>query len=218
MADFRAGLFDLDGTVLDSMGMWADIDRRFFEKRGMELPADYFAGIAGLSFYEVAVHTKRRFSLPDTEQMLMDEWNKMAFDEYAYRIKAKPGAAEYIMKLKSEGVRLAVVTTLSEDKYTPCLKRLGIYDLFEAFVSTDQISSRKSDGYAYTFAAGRLNVLPRDCMVFEDIPEGIKGAVSAGMKACLVYDSASAERQDEGLALAHKYIKDWRYPDGHCDT
>lgn len=215
MTDFRCGLFDLDGTLIDSMGIWAEIDRRFFASRGLPLPGNYFSSISGLSFYETAVYTKQRFSLSESTEAIMAEWNRMAEDEYRFNVPLKKGAKEYLEKLKADNCLLAAVTTLPKARFIPCLKRLGIYRMFDAFVSTDDISSTKSNGLAYCYAAGLLRQLPRDCMVFEDIPEGIRGAKKAGMKACLVYDSYSADRQAAVKDMADAYIEDWRNAYGY---
>lgn len=210
MPDFKAALFDLDGTLIDSMGVWADIDRRFFEKRNMPLPDGYFANIAGLSFAEVAAYTKRTYSLPDSCEDLMREWSGMAYDEYAYRIPLKPGADAYLKKLKAAGVKIALVTTCTKEKYIAALTRLGIFGLFDACVCTDDISGTKADGKAYLKAAELLGELPCDCMVFEDIPTALAGAKKAGMQACLVYDEHSKDKLSESLSLSDMYVRDWR--------
>ena len=212
MLNFAAALFDMDGTILDSMGVWADVDRHFFESRGMEVPEDYAHSISGLSFRQTAVYTKERFNLPESVDEILDEWNRMCEDEYVNRVLLKKNAAEYLMKLKGMGVKLAVATALPERLFRPALERNGVYHLFDAYASTDEAGERKSTGRVYLLAAERLGVNSKDCCVFEDILDGIHGAKRAGMKAVLVKDDASIKTRKESLEIADAYLEayaDW---------
>ena len=203
----KAALFDLDGTLLDSLGVWADIDRAFLAERGYDIPVDYVASIRGLSFIQTAQYTKERFHLPESAERIADIWHEMCFDAYAQRVQIKPGAKEYLQKLKGCGCRLAVVTTLTKELYEPVLRRNGIYGLFDVFATTDETGLEKKSGAVYLLAAKRLNVIPEDCAVYEDITEGLLGAKAAGMKAVLVYDFHNRDALEENRALADKYIE-----------
>ena len=210
MLTFTAALFDMDGTILDSMGVWADVDRAFFESRGMEVPEDYAHSISGLSFRQTAVYTKERFGLPESVDEILDEWNKMCEKEYVNHVLLKADAKEYLVKLKAQGVKLAVATALPERLYRPALERNGVYHLFDAFASTDEAGERKSTGKVYLLAAERLSVKPSDCCVFEDITDGIIGAKKAGMKAVLVKDKANEKSIKESMHIADAYLEAYR--------
>lgn len=212
MLTFAAALFDMDGTILDSMGVWANVDRHFFESRGMEIPDDYVHSISGLSFRQTAVYTKERFRLPESVDEILDEWNRMCEDEYVNHVLLKKNAKEYLLKLKSMGVKLAVATALPERLFRPALERNGVYHLFDAYASTDETGERKSTGKVYLLAAKRLQTDAKDCCVFEDILDGIQGAKRAGMKAVLVKDDASIKTRKESLEIADAYLEayaDW---------
>ena len=190
---FEAAIFDLDGTLLDSMWVWKRVDDVFFEKRGMESPEDYGRALAGKSYRESAEYTIERFGLSESWQEIVDEWTGQAVYEYANNVQLKCGAREYLHLLKNCGVKLAVATALPEYLYRPCLENLGIIDLFDALCSTDDTGGRgKAKGEVYLLAAGRIGVDPAKCAVFEDIPEGINGAIYAGMKAYAVLDASGA--------------------------
>lgn len=207
MLTFGAALFDMDGTILDSMGVWADVDRHFFESRNMPVPEDYAHSISGLSFRQTAVYTKERFNLAESVDEILDEWNKMCEDEYVNHVVLKENAKEYLMKLKGMGVKLAVATALPERLFRPALERNGIYHLFDAYASTDEAGERKSTGKVYLLAAERLGVDRKDCCVFEDILDGIQGAKNVGMKAVLVRDDASIKTRKESLEIADAYLE-----------
>lgn len=190
---FTAAILDLDGTLLDSLDVWKTVDRLFFEKRGMTVPADYGRALAGMSYRESAQYTLSRFHLPGTWEEIVREWMEMAGREYAENVALKPGAREYLCALRHAGVRMAVATALPETMYLPCLKRLGIDSWFQALCSTDETGGRgKSGGEVFLLAARRMGVGPADCAVFEDVPEGIQGARAAGMRAYALLDPREA--------------------------
>ena len=201
-----AALFDLDGTLLDSLGVWAKIDRAFFAQNNLEMPLDYAAQISGLSFIQTAEYTKAKFNLKQSAEEIASTWHEMCREEYANSILLKPGAAEYLRKLKSAGKKLAVVTTLTRELYEPVLTRNGIYSLFDVFTTTDETGLHKKTGEIYKLAARRLGIDPERCAVFEDIFEGIEGAKRAGMKACLVYDPHNSGRLESSKAICDHYI------------
>lgn len=206
---YRAALFDMDGTLLDSMGVWTRVDEDFFALRHMEIPADYGASLSGKSFYESALYTKQRFSLPESVEEIIDEWNALCRAEYAGHVKLKPGAKAYLRLLKRSGVKLAVATALPEHLFLPALRHNGVDDLFDAFASTEETQNSKQSGEVYALAAQRLGVAPEDCIVFEDILEGHLGARNVGMRSCNVYDKSADHNRAAIAAAADFCIRDF---------
>ncbi len=185
-------IIDMDGTILDSMGVWEKIDRRFLEeRRGIAVPDDYMSAITPLGYRETALYTVARFNLSDTPEQLMAEWEEMGIREYADNIPLKPFAEEFLLSFRRNGVKTALCTSSPDTFYLPALKRLGLYPLFDAFVTTGEAGKNKSFPDPYLLAAKKIGVSPADCVVFEDIPEAIGGAHDAGMRICGVYDSHS---------------------------
>lgn len=206
MKDIRAALFDLDGTLLDSLGVWHKIDLQFFEDRRIVYTPDYSRAVVSMSFRDAAEYTVTRYGLSDTPEDLMDEWYRMVKDEYAEHILLKPRAKQYLASLRRRGIRLAVATALPEELYLPALKHNGVTAWFEAFASTQETAHGKGFPDVYLLAAKRLNVQPEDCAVYEDILPGIRGAKAAGMTAIGVYDSHSAGDEKAMRALADTYL------------
>lgn len=205
----RACIFDLDGTLLDSMGVWTRIDVDFLTKRGIPVPPDYADAVGALSFQEAAEYTIHRFALPDSARDLMREWSDMAMDAYGYAVPLKPGAREYLMALKARGVRLGVATSLSRALLEPALRNNGVFGLFDAICTTDEVGCGKSRPDVFERAAQKLGVDPKDCVVFEDIPQAILSAKQAGMRVYGVYDDASKAHWAEIRRIADGAIENF---------
>ena len=202
---FSAALFDLDGTLLDSLYVWRRVDEAFFGARGIPVPGDYSRAVAGMSFGETVDYTIARFNLSESHEEVTREWLRLAGEEYARRVQMKPGAREYLRMLRRAGVKLAAVTANKRALFMPTLERCGVDGLFDGILTTGDVEDRnKSDGALFLLAAERLGVAPVDCAVFEDVAQGIIGAKRAGMRA---YAVASADSDDGFTALADGAIR-----------
>ncbi|PJM76437.1 HAD family hydrolase [Bifidobacterium felsineum] len=211
MKSQKAAIFDLDGTLLDSMGVWNQIDIDFLGRRGIAVPADYIITVASMQFREIAEYTIDRFHLPDTPEQLMAEWDEMARVAYGTTVQAKPGAVEYLRELKGSGVRLAVATTLMPQLRTAALDHLRMSEFFDAIVSVDDAGGvGKSKPDVYLLAASRLGAKPENCTVFEDLLVAIRSAKSAGMQAWAMYDDSSASDWPEITRVADGTLYDFR--------
>jgi beta-phosphoglucomutase-like phosphatase (HAD superfamily) len=205
-----AFIFDLDGTLLDSMDVWGKIDIDFLQKRGITVPSDYMDAISSMSFTECAAYTINRFNLPDSIDNLMREWTDMAAYAYGHTVLMKPYVKEYLSTLREHGAKLAIATSLSAELYEPALRGQGIYDWFHVICNSDEVGCGKSRPDVFLLAAKKLGVPPCDCVVFEDILAAVKTAKSAGMKVCGVYDSAAANDWEQIKETADYAITDWR--------
>lgn len=166
----RAPFSILDGTLLDSMGVWDQVDIDFLSKRGIDVPDDYMTKVAAMQFRQIAEYTIARFSLTDTPEELMDEWDHMTRVMYATVVEAKPYAREYLAQLKESGAKLAVATSLPPMLREPAMKHVGIFDYFDEVVSVDDAGDvGKDQPDVYLLAASRLGVEPEECTVFEDL-------------------------------------------------
>lgn len=207
----KAAIFDLDGTLLDSMGVWSQIDVDFLARRGFAVPQDYTATVAPMEFRQIADYTIARFGLDETAEAVMAEWDAMAREAYAHAVQAKPGAMEYLRDLKKAGVRLGVATTLTRGLREPALRHTGLFDLFDDIISPDEAGCPgKSRPDVYLLEAGRLGVEPADCIVFEDLLVAIRSAKSAGMRAWGMYDDSSADDWPEIRVVADGVLRDFR--------
>ena len=187
----NAYIFDLDGTLLDSMDVWHKIDIEFLHKRGISVPSDYASAISSMTFDETASYTIRRFKLSDSIDDLKQEWNDMAEYAYGHTVKMKTHAKEYLTMLRERGVKLAVATNLFSRLLELVLNNHGIYNYFDVICTTEEAGFGKSHPAVFLMTADKLGVLPCDCLVFEDILVAVKSAKNIGMAVCGVYDKSS---------------------------
>lgn len=208
--NIKAVIFDLDGTLVDSMWIWKDIDIKYLAKRGIELPSDLQKEIEGMSFTETASYFKNRFNIPDDIEQIKSEWNEMAYDYYKNKIKLKPGVKEFIKFLKSRNIKLGIGTSNSKLLATEVLKSHNILDCFNTLKTSCEVKKGKPNPDIFIEVAKELKVKPEECLVFEDTYAGVLAAKRAGMKVIAVKDDLSIEYKDEITSLADNYIDDYR--------
>lgn len=208
--DFNAAIFDLDGTILDSMDVWEHIDIQFLKKRNLPVPENYVTEICARSFEEAAQYTIDLFGLQETVEGIIEEWNNMAVEEYSNHVGLLPYALDYLLRLKEHGIKLAVATGLPEKLYMPCLKNNSILELFDALCSTDEVQRGKEYSDVFELAARKLGVAPEHCIVFDDVLPAIKSAKAARMLAGGIYDKYSADQRAEIERIADIYLLDFR--------
>ena len=193
LKDIEAIIFDVDGTIADSMWMWKQIDIEYLGRFGIELPSDLQKNIEGMSFRETAIYFKTHFQIPDAIETMMDDWNKMAAHKYRYEIPLKKGVLEFINQCKDRGILLGIATSNSVELLTYFLKAQQLENVFEVIITGSDGLKGKPAPDMYLEAAKRLGVKPSGCLVFEDIIPGILAGKRAGMKVCAIDDLYSQD-------------------------
>ena len=204
-----AVIFDMDGTLIDSTGLWHEIDVKFFEKRGMELPKDYAQNIVHLGLKEAAKFTKQTYHLEDSEQDIMDEWHKMSIEMYANDVKLKDGSLAILEYFKAHNVPMAIATANDDTLYMPCLKRLGLDKYFDHIADVNNVKEGKQSAKIYEHLAEQMHVDKEKVLVFEDMPTCVKTAYKAGFLTVAVYDKASEKYDKEKRLYSNLYINNF---------
>lgn len=204
--DIKAVIFDVDGTLVDSMWIWREVDIEFLGRRGIELPENLQKGIEGLSYTETAIFFKERFKLPDSVDEIKEEWRLMADDFYNNRIKLKSGADSFVKRLFDMGYKLGIATSNSRELVETLLKSHQLDKYFHIVRTSCEVPRGKPFPDVYLKASEDLGIKPEACLVFEDTVAGVTAAHTAGMRVCAVYDEFSEESKENILEMAIGYI------------
>ncbi len=209
MKDKKGVIFDLDGTLVDSMWMWKEIDIEFLGRYGYDCPDDLQKAIEGMSFSETAVYFKNRFNLSETTDEIKDIWTEMSIDKYRYEVPLKPGAKEFLDYLKDNDIPCGIATSNNRIIVDALLDSLKIEDYFDVVSTACEVNAGKPEPDIYLKVASLLGVDPKDCLVFEDVAAGITAGKRAGMTVCAVKDPYAKESADTIRSMADHYIDDF---------
>lgn len=207
--NIEAVLFDLDGTLVDSMWMWHDIDVEYLARFGIPLPENLQADIEGMSFSETAVYFKEHFAIPDSLEQMKKDWTEMAWNKYLHEVPLKKGAKDFIISCHSKGIRLGIATSNARELVEAVLDALQVRPYFTCIVTGCDVKKGKPSPDVYLEAARQCHADPVNCLVFEDIVAGIQAGKAANMKVCAVEDRYSLHQTDDKKLLADYYIRDY---------
>ena len=206
----QAVIFDIDGTLVDSMGVWYDIDVEYFKLLGIPMPPTLQKDIEGMSFTETAVYFKETFQL--TEKTIDDiklDWIRMAHEKYLYEIKSKPGAKEFIKFLKEKGIKTGCATSNEKSLAMAALQPHGWSDKMNSVRTACEVCKGKPALDIYLKVADDLGVKPENCLVFEDIPNGMRAGKAAGMTVIGVEDEGAKKYRSEIDEICDYFITDY---------
>ncbi len=207
LEDVKAIIFDVDGTIADSMWIWKQIDIEYLARFHCPLPDDLQKNIEGMSFLETARYFQKHFPITDSVEKMMSDWNEMAANKYRYEVKLKSGVKQFLDKCVTNNILLGVATSNSSELFEYFLEAQNLQKYFDVVITGSDGLKGKPAPDMYIEVAKRLNVRPSECLVFEDILPGIMAGKKAGMKVCAVEDLYSIDVTKEKIKLADYYIK-----------
>lgn len=202
-------LFDLDGTILDSLKIWNDIDLLFFKNHNLIMGEDYHIAIAPLTLEETATYTKNTYKLDIDEEQIMKEWSDLAIKEYAENVNLKKGVKEFLDYLKNKNVHLAIATSCNEEMFKPCLERYGIVSYFEHFYTSQNLKINKSNTNFFKEILNEYKIEPDQILFFEDSIASMKCAKSLGFNVVAVMDKKWEKQKEEIIASSDDQIEDF---------
>lgn len=203
-------IFDLDGTITDTNGLWVEVDLEFLSRRGLTMTREYQDGVARSIFPVAAEFTRTYYQLKDSPAAIMAEWEELAARHYRELAPLKPGAADLLERCRDRGVPTALFTACRPALCRLALERFGLTDLFRSIVYAEELGMDKHDPRCFVRLAARLGVAPEECTLFDDSPDNCAAAVRAGMAAVGVYDPYFEDRQDQLRAVCGRYVRSLR--------
>lgn len=209
--NFKAVIFDLDGTLIDSMGIWFEVDKQYLLKRKIKVPENLFDQVeGGNSFIEIARFFKEKFALPDSLEEIMAEWTSMVEEYYRSKIPLRPGVRELLQDLKKKGIKTGIGTSNSMKLTRTVLQVNGVLDKFDHIVAGCSEIKGKPFPDIFLQVAEALRVEPQECLVIEDVLVGVQAAKNAGMTVYAVHDEFSQDKISQIKQEADLFAEDFQ--------
>ena len=198
-------LFDLDGTLIDSNGIWKEVDRAFLARRGLPYTHAYYEGVAHTIFPLAAKFTKEFCNPSESCEAIMAEWMDLAQGLYA-NVTLKPGVRAYLKQCKAEGRRMAMVTSSIPEHCHCAMAHLELEKYFERITFAQELGLEKKDPQIWEIAAKAAKLSPQECSIFDDSLSACRGARKAKMRVIGVYDRFFSKDEAEMESFCDVYI------------
>lgn len=215
--DFKCAVFDMDGTILDSMPMWHGVSDSYLSSHGVQLASSVWDDVKRLTETETALFFKEKFGIADPVGKICGEFESIIFDEYARSLELKDGAREVLETLNGMGVPCVLATATNRKCVEACLGRLGIAGLFREVLTCLDLGTSKHEPLIFQKAAEVCGASAGESVVFEDALHCVETAKNAGFGTCAVFDSSALEKCSDGRSdwehmeeTADFVIKSWR--------
>ena len=206
----RFAIFDMDGTLVDSMLYWHNLGQEFLESKGVTGDLnEVLERSKPMTMVESGALFIKEFGLDGTPESVAAEINAVMEGHYRNDVQLKEGAKEYLEQLRQKGIKLCVASATAEDLVSLCLTRLGVRDYFEFLLSCESVGTGKNRPDVYFAAAERLGAVPENTVVYEDAWYAVRTAKNAGFRVVAIFDYNSRARWDEIRAMADTPIESW---------
>ena len=202
-------LFDLDGTLIDSNGVWREVDYKFLSKRNLNATNEYLDAVGHAIFPTAARFTIDYYHLNESPDAIMDEWMSLARDAYENHIPLKPGVLDFLHQQVASGETLALVTACVPALGYAVLKRHGLTSLFQHLIFAQELGLEKRDPRFFQHVLQLLNISPVDCIFYEDSPKNCAIAKEMGMTVVGILDPLYANEAHEMRQICDQCIHDF---------
>lgn len=200
-------IFDMDGTLIDSMGFWKNLASEYLHSKGVQqIPEDLMERIKPMTMSESAALFQREFGVTGNPEA---EMNAIMNEHYRNDIPLKSGVKDYLQHLQDKGVRMCVASATAEPLMETCLVRLGVREYFEFLLSCEAVGAGKNSPLVYHASAKQLHAQPEEIAVYEDALYAVRTAKNAGYYVVAVYDSSAAHHWDTVRSIADRSILTW---------
>jgi HAD superfamily hydrolase (TIGR01509 family) len=204
----KAAIFDVDGTLLDTMPFWATVGTRMIKKAGLTPVEGLDKAVLFMTLEESCAFIKGAYGLPDTIESLVQNVIKEVTDFYLYEAQPKKGIPAFLEALADRGVKMAIATASDKRLVKYSLMRMGLDKYFGEIFTCSELNLNKRNGEIYLHAARYLGYGASDCAVFEDILVAVRSAKEAGFFTVAIEDNESAGDKEEIIKAADLYVSD----------
>lgn len=202
-------LFDMDGTLADSMWLWDSFLKTFLERYQKETDAEAQDKFDNLPLKDSAEYIALRYGLPLSGEAVFRQWTTEIRHMYQKEIPLKQGAAKYLYYLKSSGKKTALVTFNNKELAVGCMGNNHVLELFDALVCGDEMAIDKSDPEYYRYALRQIGGRAEEAVLFEDTYKTLMTAKKVLIDTVIVEDSSSKSDKDILMIKADLYIKNF---------
>lgn len=202
-------LFDFDGTLVDSMPVYGATILRVLDENGATYPENVVKITTPLGLAGAAEYFIRDLGVKRPLEELVAQMTAYMLEAYTYRVPAKPHVADTLRALYARGDRLAVLTASPHATLDPCLKRLGLYDLFDHVWSCEDFGTTKADPRIYLMAAEQMGAPVEEMIFLDDNYNADLTAKRAGARVFGVFDESSADMEQQIRGVTERYIRDF---------
>ncbi len=202
-------LFDLDGTLVDSSGIWLQIDLDFTARRGLPHTKEYHDFVAHTTAPAAARFTKDYYHLSESPEEIMQEWSDQALYEYSHNILPKPYVRTYLEQCRAAGEEMVILTSSAPELCRATLKKNDLAPYFSRLFFAQEFGLEKRDPALFHAVARELNTTPEACLLYDDSPVACRGAKEAGFQVTGVYDHIFSDHEAEMRSFCDCYIRDF---------
>lgn len=209
----EAAIFDLDGTLLDSMPIWQGLGENYLLQKKVQPAPGLQDALKTLSLQQAAQHFQAVYGLHESEETILSEIATLIADFYRYEVPLKAGVVEYLQTLQEQNVKMCIATATERDLAESALERLGIREYFSTILTSSEIKTGKDNPRIYQRAFEQLGAPITKTVVFEDALHAIETATAAGFRVVGVYDESAAQDRERIEVLTEQYIysfSDWK--------
>ena len=205
----KAYVFDLDGTLLNSMCVWEEVLLGYLNEKKVAYPPTIMRDISALGLYKTCAYLQEHYLPQDTADGLFAMFTQRMKEQYDHFIPLKPNAENLLLALKQRGVLLCALTAGVHYLFDGCLQRLGVAKYFDYIWSTEDFGLKKTDPTIYLQVAEKLGVAPRECVMVDDNLNALKTAKSVGFQTIGVFDEVERAAESAMTETADLYIRDF---------
>lgn len=208
MHNIKGAIFDMDGTLLDSMPVWHRLTQNYLKQFNVHITDEDFAACEGFSQPEVADYFLARHpELPLTRETMLGGMDALITSRYESIAVPKDGVLDFLERMRRQGVKMAIATLTARRHAEKALLDRDMMQYFEFMLTIEDIGVSKREPDIYLAAAERLGLAPADCMVFEDAPYAGVTAHRAGFQLCGLAEPAYAAGEVELRSVSDVFIE-----------